>query len=153
MFVAGGSTPPTPEVVIARRSPGNELDLWLQPRFRVTREIAIGAAIRTERMGEGSDAIGGLPMSLPARSRTSVGGDFRYTTLPGFAEGRSRFAMETTVGFRGTVRGSAGLPVSHLAYVQISVQRRLWSRGGPLEQPFSPRRQGGPIEEDAPPPR
>lgn len=124
------STEPIPGeetiVVQARRDPGNEWDLWLIPRLRLTDELSLGASLQTEHRGEGVDDLAGVTIPIPSRSRNSVGVVFRYTNLPAYDEGRSNLPIEAAVGFNSAVSGSGAAPAGRTAFVTVALLPRLW---------------------------
>jgi hypothetical protein len=129
--VATSSEPipgPGTTIVEGRRSPGEELDLWLLPRLRLTDEFSFGGSFRLERQGEGSDEVGAVTVPILARSRRSVGLTLRYTNLPAYDTGRSDFPLEAAVGFRRALGGSGGAAAAGVGFVQVSLLYQLWGR-------------------------
>jgi hypothetical protein len=117
-------------IVAGRRSPGNELDLWLLPRLRLTEEFSIGGSYRFERQSEGADEVGGVAMGIAERARQSLGVTLRYTNLPAYDTGVSDFPLEAAVGFRRSISGSGGAAAAGVGFVQVSLLYQLWGERG-----------------------
>ncbi len=113
---------------VARRERASETDLWVTPRIRLTREITIGASLRSERWGEDRHTIGQLEIIAPSRARHSLGFSLRYSTLGRVQEGHAIPAIDVALGYLGAYSGGDGLPVTRRAYVQVSYLPRLWGR-------------------------
>jgi hypothetical protein len=123
----GGELRPDGEPTEVRRSPGNELELWVVPRMRLTREISVGGALRSLHRAAGTDEIGGVSFPLPAATHQLVGFSFRYTTLPAVQAGRTARAVEATVGYTAPLRGD-GAAGGSLAFLQVSLFHPVWGR-------------------------
>lgn len=116
------------EVEVARRERARELDLWATPRLRLTREISVGASLRSERWGEDRQTTGGQATTTPSRARQSLGFSLRYSTLARIEEGAAIPALDVAIGYLGAFSGGDGLPVTRHAFVQVSYLPRLWGR-------------------------
>ncbi len=123
----GGPLAGDVETVVASRERGSEIDLWATPRVRLTREISVGASVRSEHWGEDRYTID-QDIVTPGRSRRSLGISLRYSTLARVEEGDALPAIDVALGYSGAFSGSAGLPVTRRAYVQVSYLPRLWGR-------------------------
>jgi len=121
---APGGSPAEGAGALAR---GSTLQLWVTPRFRLTREISFGATMRAERWNRiaGEETPAGVES---AGSRDWAGFSLRYTALRALAEGRSRLPFEFTVGGAGAIRGSAGVPAERFAYLRLSLEPAVWGR-------------------------
>jgi hypothetical protein len=127
-FTGSPFAPGEVSTVAARRSPGNETVLWVQPRFRVTRDLSIGAFARSDRRAAGSETAADITTSIDAATSNSLGVSLRYSTLSAHRDGLAFFPGEAVVGFSRVVSGAVGEPVTRLGYVRLSLHYQLWGR-------------------------
>lgn len=126
-FVPGEEGPfdGTSRIAPGRLSPGSHAEFWLLPRLRLTPTISLGAVLRSERRGEGSLTVDGNETTLATATSHAAGFSVRYTTLP-VATGTG---FEAAAGYTHAFRGSDGADARGVAFLQFSLQRRIF--GGP----------------------
>jgi hypothetical protein len=118
-FAAGSA------LVTIDRSPGDETELWILPRFRLTPTISFGPMLRSERRSEGTESVEDIDLQIDGGSRHSAGFFLRYSMLPTSPEG----GLDAEIGYTAAFAGSAGLEVPSVSYLRISLNRRIFGGG------------------------
>lgn len=120
---------PPLEVVEGERRPGNDIDVWLLPRVRPIPELSLGAALRAEWRGEGSEVAAGHQAVAPAATRRSLGAFIRYSALPAFDADAAVLPIEAEIGFTTAVSGTGDSPAATTAFLRVSYRPRVFGAG------------------------
>lgn len=99
--------------------PGDEFELWAQPRIRLTPEISLGGGFRSLWWRGASGP------SLPSSgSLHRVDLAVAYSTLPAREARGSGVPLEISIGYRTAVAGSSGVPAPRSAYFSLGFYPR-----------------------------
>jgi hypothetical protein len=114
-----------------RWRPGNQLELRVLPRYRLTEEISFGAEYALLHAGAAAHAVDGVGAEPLARAagashRLSIGG--RYTTLPAHHLGARLLPAEVGIRYRTTLGGVAGTVAASSVEAELSLFPRLFGR-------------------------
>ena len=113
---------------------GDELNLWIIPRARLTQEISLGAVV-DGRFVSG----GGLPGETVPEDRSIIAAGFslRFSSLPGMSAGESTLPIDASVGYLKPVSGKDGSQRAGRAFLQVTLLPRLWGGSAPVAPPES----------------
>lgn len=104
---------------------GDEVNVWIVPRARLTRELSLGAILDGRLVSGGSLAGSTEPED---RGMVSAGLSLRFSSLPGMAAGDAMRPIDASVGFLRAVSGKDGSQRVGRAFLQVTLLPKLWGR-------------------------
>lgn len=104
----------------------SRLDLYAIPRYRLTRELSLGAVGSAHTTSGGDYELEGERLAFASQNVARAGLVARYTTFPAYEEGTTPAGIEISAGYLATVAGAAESPALGQAFFRIALFPRLW---------------------------